>query len=63
MTKPSRRKRRKNHNVRPFQKSKGNLKQLNIIKKEQKVLSTLQFKDLPNEVIFHVFSYLKIVEL
>ena len=55
-----------NHNVRPFQKSKGSigpLKQLNIIKKEQKVLSTLQFKDLPNEVIYHVFRYLKIVDL
>ena len=63
MTKPSKQKRRKNHNVRPFQKSKGNLKQLNIIQKEQKVLSTLQFKDLPNEVIYHVFRYLKIVDL
>jgi len=63
MTKPSRQKRRKIHNVRPFQKSKGNLKQLNIKKKEQKVLSTLQFKDLPNEVIYHVFRYLKIVDL
>ena len=27
------------------------------------MFSTLQFKDLPNEIIFHVFSYLKIVEL
>ena len=52
MTKASRQKRRKK-----------NLKELNIIKKEQKVLSTLQFKDLPNEVIYHVFRYLKIVDL
>ena len=52
MTKASRQKRRKK-----------NLKELNIIKKEQKLLSTLQFIDLPNEVIYHVFRYLKIVDL
>ena len=27
------------------------------------MFSTLQFKALPNEIIFHIFSYLKIVEL
>ena len=41
----------------------GTLKQLNIIPKERKVCSTLQFEALPNEVIFRVFSYLKILDL
>ena len=41
----------------------GPLKQLNIIKKDQKVVSTLLFEALPNEVICHVFSYLKIADL
>ena len=41
----------------------GPLKQLNIIKKEQKVVSTLLFEALPNELICHVFSYLKILDL
>ena len=41
----------------------SSFKQLNILKKDQNMFSTLQFKDLPNEIIFHVFSYLKIVEL
>ena len=33
------------------------------IKKEQKEFSTLQFDALPNEVIVHVFSYLRMVDL
>ena len=41
----------------------GLFKQLNILKKDQNMFSTLQFKALPNEIIFHVFSYLKIVDL
>ena len=41
----------------------GPLKQLNIIKKDQKAVSTLLFEALPNEVICHVFSYLKITDL
>ena len=32
-------------------------------KKDQKVVSRLQFEALPNEIIYHVFSYLKIVDL
>merc|ERR1712051_649700 len=36
----------------------GPLKQLNIINKDQTVFSTL-----PNEVILHMFSYLKIVDI
>ena len=39
------------------------LKQLNIIPKEKKVCSTLQFEAFPNEVICRVFSYLKILDL
>ena len=39
------------------------MKQLKILKKDQEVSSALQFKALPNEVILHVFSYLKIVDL
>ena len=39
------------------------MKQLNIITKDQKVCSTVQFEALPNEVICHVFSYLKIMDL
>ena len=31
--------------------------------KDQNVFSTLQFEALPNEVILHVFSYLKLVDL
>ena len=32
-------------------------------KKDQKVVSSFQFEALPNEIICHVFSYLKIVDL
>ena len=32
-------------------------------KKDQKVFSSFQFEALPNEIIYHVFSYLKIVDL
>ena len=39
------------------------MKQLKILKKDQQVFSALQFEALPNEVILHVFSYLKIVDL
>ena len=39
------------------------IKQLKIIKEAQKVFPPLQFEALPNEVILHVFSYLKIVDL
>jgi hypothetical protein len=39
------------------------MKQLKIIKKDRKVLWALQFEALSNEVILHVFSYLKIVDL
>ena len=38
-------------------------KRKKISKKDPKILSKLQFEDLPNEVIFHVFRYLKIVDL
>ena len=41
----------------------GLLKQLNIVKKDQKLISTLLFEALPNEIICHVFSYLKIADL
>ena len=37
--------------------------QVEVIYKEQQVISTLQFESLPNEVIMHVFSYLKIGDL
>ena len=40
----------------------GSIEQLKI-KKEQKEFSTLQFDVLPNEVIVHVFNYLRIVDL
>ena len=39
------------------------IKQLKIIKEDQNVFSVVQFEALPNEVILHVFSYLKIVDL
>ena len=39
------------------------MKQLKIKKEDQKVFSDLNFEDLPNEVICHVFSYLKIVDI
>ena len=39
------------------------MKQLKIRKKDQQVFSALQFEALPNEVILHLFSYLKIVDL
>ena len=39
------------------------MKQLKILKKDQQVFSALQFEALPKEVILHVFSYLKIVDL
>ena len=41
----------------------GSLKQVNIVKEDQKVFPTLSFVALPNEVICHVFSYLKIADL
>ena len=41
----------------------GPMKQLKIKKEDQKVFSDLNFEDLPNEVICHVFSYLKIVDI
>ena len=39
------------------------MKQLKIIKEDKSVFSILQFEALPNEVILHVFSYLKIMDL
>ena len=36
---------------------------LEVIFKEQNVISTLQFESLPNEVFMHVFSYLKIADI
>ena len=51
MTKPLGQKRRKRKSIaRPISRSK-----------QQKVFSTVQLETLPNEVILHVFSYLKIV--
>ena len=51
MTKPLGQKRRKRKSItRPISHSK-----------QQKVFSTVQLETLPNEVILHVFSYLKIV--
>ena len=41
----------------------GPMKQLKIKQEDQKVFSDLNFEDLPNEVICHVFSYLKIVDI
>ena len=41
-----------------IKRSIDNSKQFNIEKRGQKVFSTLQFRDLPNEVIFHVFGSL-----
>ena len=41
----------------------SHMKQLKIIKKDQQVFSTLQFEALPDEIILHVFSFLKIVDL
>ena len=41
----------------------GSLKQVNIIKEDQKVFPTLLFEALPNEVICYMFSYLKIADL
>ena len=41
----------------------GSLKQVNIVKEDQKVFPTLLFEALPNEVICYVFSYLKIADL
>ena len=38
-------------------------KRRKILKKDPKMLSKLQFEALPNEVIFHAFSYLKIMDL
>ena len=38
-------------------------RQLKITKKDEKVFSTLQFEALPNEIILHVFRYLKIEDL
>ena len=37
--------------------------QLEVIYKEQKIISISQFESLPNEVIMHVLSYLKIGDL
>ena len=42
-------------------RSKG--KKVARSKKDQKVFTSLQFEALPNEVICHVFSYLKILDL
>ena len=39
------------------------MKPLKIRKEDQNMFSVLQFEALPNEVILHVFSYLKIVDL
>ena len=38
-------------------------KRRRILKKHPEMFSKLQFEALPNEVIFHAFSYLKIVDL
>ena len=35
----------------------------NGFKGNQKVISTLQFEALPNEIICHVFSFLKMMDL
>ena len=56
MTKPLKQKRRKR---KPITRSASHSKQ----QKTQKVFSTVQLETLPNEVILHVFSYLKIVDL
>ena len=60
MTKSLKKKRRKGKAI---ERLIGPMKQLKIKKEDQKVFSNLNFEDLPNEVIGHVFSYLKIVEL
>ena len=41
----------------------GSLKQVNIVKEDQKVFPVLLFEALPNEVICYMFSYLKIADL
>ena len=53
MTKPLQQKRKK---------SKATLRNLKKIK-DKKVFSTVKLETLPNEVILHVFNYLKIVDL
>ena len=56
MTKPLQQKRKKSKaTLRPI----GHLKKI----KDKKVFSTVKLETLPNEVIFHVFNYLKIVDL
>jgi hypothetical protein len=39
------------------------MKQLKIKKEAEEVFSPLQCEALPNEVILHIFSYLKILDL
>ena len=60
MTKSLKKKRRKGKAI---ERLIGPMKQLKIKKEDQKVFSDLNFEDLPNEVICHVFSYLKIVDI
>ena len=60
MTKSLKKKRRKGKAI---ERLIGPMKQLKIKKEDQKVFSDLNFEDLPNEVICHVFSYLKIVNI
>ena len=56
MTKPLRQKKKKN---------KATLRPISHLKrsKDKKVFSTVELENLPNEVILHVFNYLKIVDL
>ena len=60
MTKSLKKKRRKGKAI---ERLIGPMKQLKIIKEDRNVFSTLNIEDLPNEVIGHVFSYLKIVDV
>ena len=60
MTKSLKKNRRKGKGI---ERLIGPMKQLKIKKEDQKVFSDLNFEDLPNEVICHVFSYLKIVDI
>ena len=60
MTKSLKKKRRKGKAI---ERLIGSMKKLKIKKEDRKVFSNLSFEDLPNEVIGHVFSYLKIVDL
>ena len=60
MTKSLKKNRKK---VKAIERLIGPMKQLKIKKEDRKVFSNLNFEDLPNEVIGHVFSYLKIVDI